>query len=179
MAWLLTDCRVLSHPALRRGERVLRSTDHDTGLIAGLVPRNHIDGVYFPEFCNVTTIVTSCRCSTPVSPRRRRRRRTAWQGTMFPGTFCLPQATFRNSYDAFASGKVVIFFPPAPPVLLLSCLEAGWLVYVLLPRTWRTRRFLRRYWIGPDDYAVVNPRWLCGLYRQRSRDAGSIFPRST
>ena len=82
-------------PASYRAQRfaavsgVLRSTDHDTGLIAGLVPRNHIDGVYFPEFATVTTIVTSCRCSTPVSPRRRRRTRTAWQGTMFPGTFCL------------------------------------------------------------------------------------------
>lgn len=62
LAWKLAFClhgvATDRLPASYRTQRfaavsgVLRSTDHDTGLIAGLVPRNHIDGVYFPEFCN-------------------------------------------------------------------------------------------------------------------------------
>ncbi len=56
---------------------VLHATDHDTGLIAGLVPKNHIDAVYFPGFAIVTIIATSCRCSTPALPRRSALTRTA------------------------------------------------------------------------------------------------------
>ena len=48
---------------------VLHATDHDTGLIAGLVPKNHIDAVYFPEFCNRHYYRRLCR-ATERSPER-------------------------------------------------------------------------------------------------------------
>lgn len=111
---------------------VLHATDHDTGLIAGLVPKNHIDAVYFPEFCNrhyyrhqLPLQYAGFAAPQSAHPNGLMGHHVPWY------VFTSPQARFRNSYDAFASGKVVVF-PRASTVSLIPP-ETRRLVYILRP----------------------------------------------
>ncbi|WP_421051046.1 FAD-dependent oxidoreductase [Klebsiella quasipneumoniae] len=172
LAWKLAFClhgvATDRLPASYRTQRfaavsgVLRSTDYDTGLIAGLVPRNHIDGVYFPEFCNrhyyrhqLPLQYAGFTATQAQEPNGLAGHHVPWY------VFASPQATFRNSYDAFASGKVVIFSARAacPPLSRLK--QAGW--FMFCPLEPADKAFLEALQIGPDDYAVVNPDGYVGF----------------
>ncbi|WP_227523329.1 FAD-dependent monooxygenase [Klebsiella quasipneumoniae] len=155
-------------PASYRAERfaavsgVLRSTDRDTGLIAGLVPRNHIDGVYFPEFCNRHYYRHQLPLQYAGFTATQAQHPDGLAGHHVPWyVFASPQAMFRNSYDVFASGKVVIFSARAacPPMSRLK--QAGW--FIFCPLEPADEAFLEALQIGPDDYAVVNPDGYVGF----------------
>jgi hypothetical protein len=172
LAWKLAFClhgvATDRLPASYRTQRfaavsgVLRSTDHDTGLIAGLVPRNHIDGVYFPEFCNRHYYRHQLPLQYAGFTATQAQETDGLAGHHVPWyVFASPQATFRNSYDAFASGKVVIFSARAacPPLSRLK--QAGWFMFCSLEPA--DKAFLEALQIGPDDYAVVNPDGYVGF----------------
>ncbi|EMP7084839.1 MULTISPECIES: NAD(P)/FAD-dependent oxidoreductase [Klebsiella] len=141
---------------------VLHATDHDTGLIAGLVPKNHIDAVYFPEFCNrhyyrhqLPLQYAGFAAPQCAHPNGLMGHHVPWY------VFTSPQATFRNSYDAFASGKVVVFSArvDCPPLSRLK--PGGWFIFCALDPA--DEAFLEALQIGRDDYAVINPDGYVGF----------------
>ncbi|PLM81446.1 FAD-binding protein, partial [Klebsiella variicola] len=136
--------------------------DHDTGLIAGLVPKNHIDAVYFPEFCNrhyyrhqLPLQYAGFAAPQCAHPNGLMGHHVPWY------VFTSPQATFRNSYDAFASGKVVVFSArvDCPPLSRLK--PGGWFIFCALDPA--DEAFLEALQIGRDDYAVINPDGYVGF----------------
>ncbi|WP_227667403.1 FAD-dependent monooxygenase [Klebsiella variicola] len=141
---------------------VLHATDHDTGLIAGLVPKNHIDAVYFPEFCNrhyyrhqLPLQYAGFAAPQSAHPNGLMGHHVPWY------VFTSPQARFRNSYDAFASGKVVVFSArvDCPPLSRLK--PGGWFIFCALDPA--DEAFLEALQIGRDDYAVINPDGYVGF----------------
>ncbi|WNJ97264.1 FAD-dependent monooxygenase [Vibrio ruber] len=89
---------------------VLQSTDHDTMLIAGIVPKECIDPIYYPEFCNRNHYQSELPLKYSGFLASQKNTTTDLVGRHVPYfEFFSNQHDFNNSYDALSTGKVIIY----------------------------------------------------------------------
>ncbi|EPC4825022.1 FAD-dependent monooxygenase [Salmonella enterica] len=144
-------------------KRVLNSTDHDTGLIAGILPKKSIDAIYYPEYCNRNSYrhilplkyagFTATQESEPDS---------SMAGHHVPYfNFLSNNDGFKNTYDAFTTGKVIIFSTKKEPTPFLSALNNSFFMFCYIENA--DVDFIKLLNIKTNEYAVLNPDGYIGF----------------
>lgn len=143
-------------------EKVLKSTDHDTGLISGIIPHKDIDKIYHPEFCNrdyyrkeLPLKYSGFSASQDPSP-------DSLVGHHVPYfIFSSDKYGFQNTYDAFATGKVIIFSERKESPLLSVGNENSFFYFCCIENS--DLGFIESLHIGHDEYAILNPDGYIGF----------------
>ncbi|WP_322746211.1 FAD-dependent monooxygenase [Rouxiella badensis] len=142
--------------------QVLKSTDHDTGLISGIVPRKSIDAVYYPEFCNrdyyrkVLPLKYSGFSTLQDSVSN------SMAGQHVPYfSFTSDGFEFINTYDAFRTGKVIIFSARKDFAFTSIMKNDSHFLFCCLVS--EDLNFLNLLHISHEEYAVLNPDGYIGF----------------
>ncbi|MDR0218631.1 MAG: FAD-dependent monooxygenase [Enterobacteriaceae bacterium] len=158
-AELLNTYRSQRFNAVRR---VLNSTDHDTGLIAGMIPRQDIDDVYYPEFCHRDYYRHELPCKYAGFSALLDSSSDTMTGHHVPWyEFSSNKYGFRNTYDAFSSGKVVIFSAKEKCSVFERLKENTFFIFYRIEKEDIALTVLLQ--INNDEYAVLNPDGYLGF----------------
>ncbi|WP_338883780.1 FAD-dependent monooxygenase [Xenorhabdus sp. TH1] len=156
---LLNTYRSQRFTAVRK---VLNSTDHDTGLIAGLIPHRSVDAVYYPEFCNrdyyrheLPHKYAGFSASLEISSGTMEGHHVPWF------EFSSNKYGFKNTYDAFSSGKIVIFSARKKCSVFNIMKESEFFIFYHIEK--EDTALIMHLQINNDEYAVLNPDGYLGF----------------
>ena len=148
-------------------KKVLDSTDLDTGLISGIVPKKSIDAVYYPDYCNRNYY----RNELPLKYSGFNAVHNTFSENMVGHhvpyfVFSSINYGFKNTYDAFTTGKVIVF-SSREFFSIRSVLDRNkYINFCLVERG--DYEFLNLLDIDRDDCVVLNPDGYIGFIGNES-----------
>lgn len=148
-------------------KRVLNSTDHDTGLIAGISPKKSVDAVYYPEYCNRDYYRKDLPLKYAGFSATQESLADSMAGHHVPYfDFSSNKYGFQNTYDAFATGKVIIFSTKKDCSPSSLTKNNPYVRFCAVEKD--DFEFMKLLNIKNDEYAVLNPDGYIGFTGNKS-----------